>query len=515
MTNRLTKLFDGHRTRKAAAISLAAIIGISTLNMSAFGAPPAQPNQSNQSQKELRLRQYQQRLAQLKAVEAYGKAHMNPTGIPYSARQNLILAMPKAGANGDDLKEALEDVHGTIVGSIGKGPLKVLLIKAEKGKENQTEKKLSADKKNFSAVNMNTLEPASYVATDPAVPQAWHLTKMKVDKAWDVDRGTLSQFGQRATIAILDSGCSYMGDASINNWGADLTGQFKKIGEDLSDDVDGLFGTGLFGDDVEDLEKDMMYKANRARTLSMGTQDNHGHGTWVAATCAGRENGKNSVGVAPGANIVPIKIADGPSGTTIYADDYSLIAGMVIAIDSGARIVNISYGGMNNVDKHEVLHEFFKYFYHNKNGIIFVSAGNDGNELPWKDCNYINTVSALRRYKALGRLKGTASVPLQLVTKSKDGWGSNYGRCVDFTAPGIDIPVTNPDGTANTVGGTSFSSPICAGIAALILSVNPKLSNSQVQSIMVQSCVGVNGRNREFGFGMPLAETALRIAKGG
>lgn len=93
------------------------------------------------------------------------------------------------------------------------------------------------------------------------------------------------------------------------------------------------------------------------------------------------------------------------------------------------------------------------------------------------------------------------------------GWAASSGRCVDFAAPGLDIPVSNPDGTAASVSGSSFSSPIVAGVAALILSINPKLTNKQVETILVNSCHGVNGRNTKFGYGMPDAEKAVKMAQ--
>ncbi len=487
MNNRLTKLIDSKQFKKAAALSLASIIGLSsTFGLSAKSAP--------------------------ETAKKENRHHSNYRGCPDLSRQDLLVVMPNANADSDDLKDALENVHGTVVGSIGKGNLKVLVVKAEKGKAEETEAKLSKDTKNFRAVNANHRIKADWVPTDPTASQAWHLRKMNCMKAWDLTLGKLGQNGQRARIAVLDSGCSWQGDTGVGSGGADVTGVHRDIAEKLEDEMDGFLGTGLFGDDVEDLDKEMEYWANRAQTLSMGVQDNHGHGTWVAAAAAGRENGKCSVGVAPSADIYPIKIADGAMGTQIYTDDISLISGMVVALNCGARIVNISYSGMNDVDRHEVLHELFKHFYFNKNGMIFVSAGNDSVNMGFKDCNYINTVSALRQTKAEA---GAPPPPLALVQKSVAGagWGSNTGRCVDFAAPGIDIPVTNPNGTPATVGGTSFSSPIVAAIAALVVSVNPKLSNSQVQNILINSCSGVGGgRSTQFGFGMPDAEKAVRLA---
>ncbi|MDZ4837454.1 MAG: S8/S53 family peptidase [Candidatus Melainabacteria bacterium] len=514
MISRLVKLVDGKQTQKAGLISLAAIIGLSAIGLPAQSAPPvgAKPaanpqartaGKQAQSIQQQRLVQYKKEVARRGGGKSYFRDFSN---------KDILLVMPDAKAEKDDLKQAFEDAHGTVLGAIGTGPMKVLIVQAEKGKSQELEKKLSKDKKNFKAISFNKRVTADYVPTEPRMSSSWQLPVMNCYKAWDVGYATLAQFGQRSRIAVLDTGCSWQGDTGVTpSWGADVSGIHKEIGEKVEDALDGFLGTGLFSDDVEDIDKEMEGWANRAQTLSMGIMDNNGHGTWVAAAAAGRQNGKNSVGIAPGANIYPIKICDAPFGGQASADELSLVAGMVIAINSGARIVNVSYSNMNDKDM-EVLHEMFKYFYYHKNGLIYVSAGNDGTVKDFDDCPYLDTVSALQEVVVIpGK-----PAPLRLVDMlaTNGGWAASSGRCVDFAAPGLDIPVSNPDGTGATVSGSSFSSPIVAGVAALILSINPKLTNKQVQSIMIQSCHGVSGgRSSKFGFGMPDAEKACKLAQ--
>jgi len=502
-------LLNGTQFRKVAALGLAAIIGLSSTV-----AVSAQTVRQQQAGAPLQARQQQLRPGQARQVATRKPVRRD---CPDLSRQDLVVVMPNAGADNDEMNKELEEVHGTVVGSIGKGPLKVMIVKAEKGKALELQSKLGKDKKNFRAINVNRVETSDYVPTDPTVAQSWHLPTLRVYDAWDLLKAANKpSFGHYNAIAVMDSGCSWQGDTGVHNWGADVTGVHRDIASKLEDEMDGFLGTGLFGDDVEDLGKEIEQWGNRAHTLSMGTTDTNGHGTWVAATAAGNENGKCSVGISPGTGIYPIKIADGPFNTKIYTDDISLISGMICAIESRCPIVNISYSGMNDVDAHPVLHELFRYYYFNKNGLIFNSAGNKGTHMSYKDLNYINTVSAVRQVSPRDIYFGKPA--LQLVNKTQDGWGSNTGRCVDFCAPGIDIPVANPDGTQNTVGGTSFSAPICAGIAALILKANPKLKNSQVQNIMIHSCTAEDGgradgtRSEKFGFGQPDAYLAVKEA---
>src|SRR6266545_533328 len=63
------------------------------------------------------------------------------------------------------------------------------------------------------------------------------------------------------------------------------------------------------------------------------------------------------------------------------------------------------------------------------------------------------------------------------------GW-SSYGSSVDVSAPGLSIYTTANGGGYRYASGTSFSSPITAGLAGLIFSLNPSLTNSQVVDLI-------------------------------
>ena len=68
---------------------------------------------------------------------------------------------------------------------------------------------------------------------------------------------------------------------------------------------------------------------------------------------------------------------------------------------------------------------------------------------------------------------------------------------------GADILTTMNGGGYGFVNGTSFASPIAAGVAALVLAVNPHLSNQEVLSALKQSAdaVGNPGFDPQFGWG--------------
>jgi subtilisin family serine protease len=167
-------------------------------------------------------------------------------------------------------------------------------------------------------------------------------------------------------------------------------------------------------------------------------------------------------------------------------------------------VINISYGDLMSAKDNPILHEFFKDWYYRKGGLIFVSAGNAGENLSMANQPYVNCVSAMAQQDGM-----------HLVNTKK--WQSASGTAVDFTAPGQNIQVCNMDGTPKSVSGTSFSSPCCAAVASLIWTINPNLKNTDVEKIMRDSCENTDGPgnwNPQFGWGMPDAYKCVVAAEG-
>jgi subtilisin family serine protease len=419
-------------------------------------------------------------------------------------REDLILVMPNPSADKDELAEVLQENHGVVVGQMGKGRMTVLIVKVDRGQAAKVEKKLQADKKNFSTVNANHRESScAFVPKDPGYSAvgAWHFDRLNLPEAWELR--SKNHKHRLQGLVVMDSGVDGR-DVNRSSQGTNVTGEYKKIGLQL---IARTFG--ILGKDVADLKDFIVQKGNLANTMTYDFTDQNGHGTWVASAAAGSTNDIGSVGVNPAIQILPIKIADGPYNTTITTDDLNVVSAMMCAFDmadapvNNVRIVNISYANMFDEKKHPILIEMFKYWYYNKDGLVFVSAGNDGKLLTAKDKPFVNVVSAM------GHVKGMELVD----AKGTNPWKSAFGPCVHFTAPGEDIQVTDINGMPTSVGGTSFSSPIVAGVASLILSVRPDLKNTQVEDIMRRSAVNTTGgRNAKFGWGMPDAAKAIKLA---
>jgi thermitase len=215
--------------------------------------------------------------------------------------------------------------------------------------------------------------------------------------------------------------------------------------------------------------------------------DDLGHGTAVAGTAAALSN--NSLGVASiswKSPLMPLKISD-PTGYATYSN---MAKGIIYAVDHGVRVINISFGGRT---ASSTLQNAVNYAWQ-KNAIVVAAAGNDS-----------STVS----YPAA--CKNTVAVS---ATLSNDSFASfsNYGSAIAVSAPGKGIYTTMKGGGYGSWYGTSFSSPIVAGVAALILSLNPQLTSAQVVDILKKTSddLGSTGYDVYFGYGRVNAYRALQ-----
>ena len=130
-----------------------------------------------------------------------------------------------------------------------------------------------------------------------------------------------------------------------------------------------------------------------------------------------------------------------------------------------------------------------------KGGIVFAAAGNSG------------TASSI------------APNPDMVVVSATDPNDSlrtysSYGDFVDLAAPGGGIWTTTVGGGYGGFGGTSSSTPVAAGVAALVLAANPSLSADEVENVLESSSVdlGAPGKDPYFGYGRVDASTAVAAA---
>jgi len=223
-------------------------------------------------------------------------------------------------------------------------------------------------------------------------------------------------------------------------------------------------------------------------SLNDDTTPLHSHGTQVAGVVAAEtQNSTGIASVAYGAHIMPIRVTNFSAGYAYYSD---IARGLTWAADHGAQVANISY----DVTSSEAVASAAQYM-RNQGGVVVVAAANDSRESGDANNPYMITVSA------------TTS------SDTKASW-SGYGNYVDVAAPGEAILSTSNNGGYTTGSGTSFASPVAAGVVALIMAVNDELVPSDVESILESTAddLGLTGWDPSFGFGRVNATAAVQAA---
>jgi len=205
------------------------------------------------------------------------------------------------------------------------------------------------------------------------------------------------------------------------------------------------------------------------------------HGTYVSGIIAAeRHNNIGIDGVADNVLIMPIV------ASTQVGDerDKDVANSIYYAVDNGARIINISFSKIFSTDK-KLVDKAIKYA-EKKKVLIIHCAGNDGVNID-SSYNYHYPMAVFENGK-----KATNFVTV--------GWSrpifdyrlahpnSGYGKLnVDLFAPGSDIYTTAPHNQYDSRSGSSMSTPVVTGVAALLLSYFPLLSTKQVRDILLKS----------------------------
>jgi hypothetical protein len=270
--------------------------------------------------------------------------------------------------------------------------------------------------------------------TDPLINQQWHHTAVRAQAAWNL----LKQSGvppggmHDVVVAVIDTGVDYNHEELVGNmW----TNPREIAGNGLDDDHNG------FIDDIHGCSV-----TSDARSHSGDPIDLHGHGTHVAGIIAATAfNLKGGVGVAFNVQIMAIRAAQ-YSGILTTTD---IAEGILYAVDNGAEVINMSFGGYQRSQIEEDALEVAL-----SQAVLVAAAGNDGLS-GWEAPSYP---------AALPYVHGVMAT----TTDGTLAWFSNYGY--DMAAPGESILSTLPGNQYAAWSGTSMAAPIVSGAAALMRS---------------------------------------------
>ncbi|WP_461076752.1 S8 family peptidase [Spirosoma flavus] len=203
------------------------------------------------------------------------------------------------------------------------------------------------------------------------------------------------------------------------------------------------------------------------------------HGSHVAGIIAAkRNNGRGIDGVADNVRIMPVAVV--PSNGD--ERDKDVANGIRYAVDNGAKVINMSFGKRLSPFKEQV--DAAIRYAEEHDVLIVHSSGNNGENIDsvasYPSARYENGKLAQNVL-----VVGNNTWRLTEVLPSRS---SNYGvQMVDLFAPGTDILSTLPRNQYASFSGTSMSSPMTAGVAALLRSYFPTLTAVQVKEILIKS----------------------------
>jgi subtilisin family serine protease len=295
----------------------------------------------------------------------------------------------------------------------------------------------------------------AYMPDDPDFPKLWGLhntgqtvngTSGSVDAdidapdAWDITRGDPD-----VIVTVIDTG------ADLNH--PDLAVNFLPRGAEDWDFADGA---------------------------DPSPDDTDGHGTHVAGTAAGVDSAAGVIGVAPQCRIMPLRVNLTSGMNQNRADAINYVAAQAVANPGRRYVINCSWkmngdhAGVHNAVINAV----------NNNVVVVFAAGNANQD-----------IDVIPQYPAVyPELIAVAATDQQ----DRKASFSNFGTKVDVSAPGVNIYSTFPDDSYAFLDGTSMASPHVAGLAALIWSRNPTLTNQQVRTIVESTCDNIDAKNPGF-----------------
>ena len=311
---------------------------------------------------------------------------------------------------------------------------------------------------------------------DPGFASQWGLTKIRAPEAWTITTGSSA-----VAVAVIDEGSDTAHE--------DIT--FRLPGFDA-----------YAGD-------------NDPRP-----DGNDAHGTACSGIVAAKkDNGKGGVGVAPGCPVLPVRIAKGRPDGFWDTDSAKVASGVRTAVDRGANVLSNSY----YVTPSTAVTNAFQYAATNgRGGLGCVMTAITGNQ-DTLGVAYPGRLSpSVRGLLAVGASNEWDQRKSKTSLDGETDWGSNYGPEVDVVAPGVHVYTTDIMGAAGYGGGnyvpsfrgTSAATPHVAGIAALVLSVDPGLRGWEVEDIVKLTArdLGTAGRDQFTGFGRVDARAAVEAA---
>jgi subtilisin family serine protease len=244
------------------------------------------------------------------------------------------------------------------------------------------------------------------------------------------------------------------------------------------------------------------------------------HGTPCAGVVGARGVGGGPVGIAPGCRILAVKV--------FHGDDLASDARVADAIRYAAlnaSILSCSWGSPHSNDIELALQDALEFGRGGKGATVFFATGNETSKVgyPASDPNAVG-VGATTDQARLASYSNTGP-QVWLTAPSSGGKRDIFTTDVSIANRGFNTGNAAAGGVeglnTNSFGGTSSATPLAAGVAAHILSVNPSLTVAQLKDILASTADKIGsgydaaGHSKKFGFGRVNAAKAVRAARDG
>jgi PKD repeat protein len=290
---------------------------------------------------------------------------------------------------------------------------------------------------------------------DPSYGSQWHLSTINASGAWNY-----YSTGSNIKIAIVDN--------AIDRNHQDLSGNlWVNPGEIASNSIDDD-GNGYI-DDINGYD--------------VGDNDNNpnppnnsfDHGTHCAGISSARSN--NSIGIASmgySCKLMCVKATSSSASPSSVTDGYD---GVVYAVSAGADVISMSWGGSGSSTTAQNIITWASQ----QGAVLIAAAGNNNVNTMFYPAGYVECIAVA-------------------ATSSNDGKASfsNYGSWIDVSAPGNNIYSTLPSNGYGNMSGTSMACPLVAGLAGLMLSLNPLLTPTDIRNCIQNNAVNINAQNPSY-----------------
>ncbi|RZU40343.1 S8 family serine peptidase [Edaphobacter modestus] len=396
-----------------------------------------------------------------------------------------------------------------------------------------------------------TADPDAITPTDQLYASQWHLGRVNAPDAWQTLRDTNAAgvnpgdpndltFGSaNILLAVMDTGVKSV------TLGGVVSAEHPEFQGNVTSGQPKVTGFFDFGGMVANCNDPIAvfgdgYHGSACAGVAAARVDN-------ASAVAGEDEGGS--GAAPNCRILAVQ-GSNPCTEAQYSDMYLWLAGFdpgnpdpafPAQLAHGADVVTNSWGGYNPAvwPISTLMDDLFTNLTDNGRGglgtLMFFSAGNAGQPNFWTQ----------RPFAAHPRNFGVAASTDADVKADYSNWGDGVDLCAPSSGGAVDITTTTIPGKGtlaghtggaldyiSNFGGTSSATPLTAGVASLLLSMDPTLTHEEARAVLTRTAKridysnsdtdghwrdldgdGINEYSWWYGFGMVDAARAVCVAR--